>query len=83
MKWILNMHTKKMNKSRIIKDYQRDGYFKYSKSVNDTKLTARTEQSARRVRESIFSCFFSEGDITGSIQVLERSLSGTNTGGKA
>jgi len=26
MKWILNMHTKKMNKSRIIKGYQRDGY---------------------------------------------------------
>jgi len=26
MKWILNMHTKKMNKSRIIKGYQLDGY---------------------------------------------------------
>ena len=70
------MHTKKMNKSRIIKDYQRDGYFKYSKSVNDTKLTARTEQSARRVRESIFSCFL----VRGTSQDQSRYLNAASAG---
>lgn len=57
--------------------------YKYSKSVNQHEY-GRVNRAISPVCTRVhISWIFKEGDVTGSIQVLERGISGTNTGERA
>jgi len=57
--------------------------YKYSKSVNQHEY-GRVNRAISPVCTRVYiSWIFKEGDVTGSIQVLERGISGTNTGERA
>ena len=64
-----------MNKSRIIKDYKRDG-FKYSKSVSDTNFGRTNRASALYERESIYREFLERGTSQNSSGYLNVAFAG-------